>query len=205
MDIIDQIIQNGSYYAIFALVFGMNIVPLVMPPTWIVLASFVAAYPTLNPVVLALVGATASLGGRFVLMVLSSGSRKIMGERRIHSIDIMHNYLQGKKYAYFILTFLYALSPLPSSVLFIGYGLMRTRDIGIFIGFWLGRVISYFVLVSVFSIAFRPIVNIFYDQLVGVLIIDSLGLVSVIGFACVDWEKLITERKIAFIKPSLRK
>lgn len=164
MDVIDQIIQGGSYYAIFALVFGMNIVPLVMPPTWRVLASLVAAYPDLNPLVLAFVGATASLGGRFVLMVLSSGSRKMMNEKRKHSIDIVHNYLQGKKYAYFILTFLYSLSPLPSSVLFIGYGVMRTRDIGIFIGFWLGRIISYFVLVSVFSVAFRPIANIFYDR-----------------------------------------
>lgn len=82
---------------------------------------------------------------------------------------------------------------------------MKTRDVGIFIGFWLGRAISYFALISLFSVAFRPIMNIFYDKLVGVLIVRSLGLVSVVGFACLDWEKLITERQIVFIKPSLTK
>ena len=204
MQLINQIIESGSYYGIFVLVFGLNVVPFLMPPTWIVLASIAAGYPSFSPLLLALAGATASVAGRFALLILSSGSRKIMSEKRRNSLDAISRYLKGKKYGYFIVSFIFALGPLPSNILFIGYGIMKTRTAGMFIGFWLGRVISYFVLISVFSVAFKPVIDIFYDRLVGIALLDSVGIASVIAFACVDWEKLIIERKVVFLKPSLR-
>jgi hypothetical protein len=89
-------------------------------------------------------------------------------------------------------------------MLFIGYGMMKARTFSIFLGFWIGRVISYAVLISVTAMAFKPFLGLFSDHLVGILALDSLGLLSVVAFAAVDWEKMIIERKLVFIRPSFR-
>jgi uncharacterized membrane protein YdjX (TVP38/TMEM64 family) len=201
---IDSIVETWSYAGILLLVFGINVVPVMMPPSWIVLASIYSAFPSFNPLYLALVGATASAAGRFALMLASSRMRRFMGQKRKNSLDAIEKYLAGKKYAYFILSLIFALGPLPSNMLFIGYGMMKARTFSIFLGFWIGRVISYAVLISVTAMAFKPFLGLFSDHLVGILALDSLGLLSVVAFAAVDWEKMIIERKLVFIRPSFR-
>jgi membrane protein YqaA with SNARE-associated domain len=201
---IDSIVETWSYAGILLLVFGINIVPVMMPPSWIVLASIYSAFPSFNPLYLALVGAIASTTGRFALMLVSSKMRRFMGQKRKNSLDTIEKYLAGKKYAYFILSLIFALGPLPSNMLFIGYGMMRARTFSIFLGFGIGRMISYLVLISITAMAFKPFLGLFSDHLVGILALDSLGLLSVIAFAAVDWEKMIIERKIVFIRPSFR-
>lgn len=205
MFIIDQLVEGWSYYGIFVLVCGINAAPFLVPPTWIVLASFHAAYPSFDPLYLALVGSTASVTGRFALMLLSSRSTRLMSAKRRTSLETIGKYLAGKKYAYFITSFLFALSPLPSNILFIGYGIMKRRSVGMFLGFWIGRVIAYFVMISASSVAFRPILNLFGENLVGIVAIDSLGLASIVVFACIDWEMLIMKRRLVFVKPTLRR
>ncbi|HEX6561313.1 MAG TPA: hypothetical protein VF016_04725 [Nitrososphaera sp.] len=201
---IDSIVETWSYAGILLLVFGINVVPVMMPPSWIVLASIYSAFPSFNPLYLALVGATASAAGRFALMLASSKMRRFMGQKRKNSLDAIEKYLAGKKYAYFILSLIFALGPLPSNMLFIGYGMMKARTFSIFLGFWIGRVVSYAVLISVTAMAFKPFLGLFSDHLVGILALDSLGLLSVVAFAAVDWEKMIIERKLVFIRPSFR-
>ncbi|MEO9362623.1 MAG: hypothetical protein ABI348_01865 [Nitrososphaera sp.] len=201
---IDSIVETWSYAGILLLVFGINVVPVMMPPSWIVLASIYSAFPSFNPLYLALVGATASAAGRFALMLASSRMRRFMGQKRKNSLDAIEKYLAGKKYAYFILSLIFALGPLPSNMLFIGYGMMKARTFSIFLGFWIGRVVSYAMLISVTAMAFKPFLGLFSDHLVGILALDSLGLLSVVAFAAVDWEKMIIERKLVFIRPSFR-
>ena len=73
-----------------------------------------------------------------------------------------------------------------------------------FLGFWIGRAIAYFVMISVASVAFRPFLNLFSDNLVGIILIDSLGLASVVVFACIDWEMLIMKRRVVFVRPKFK-
>jgi hypothetical protein len=177
-----------------------------MPPSWIVLASVYSAYPTsFSPLYLALIGAPVSALGRIALMILSSKMRRFMERKRKNSLDTIGKYLAGKRYAYFALSPVFALGPLPRHMLFIGYGIMRARTFASIVrGFRIGQVISYFVLISVSVITFKPFLGSFSDHIAGMLALDSIGLLSVIVFATLDWEKAIIERKLAFIKPRLR-
>ena len=54
-DIID-VLAEYSYAGIFLLLVALNAAPLLMPPTWMVLASFHAADSTLDVLVLSAVG-----------------------------------------------------------------------------------------------------------------------------------------------------
>ena len=174
-----------------------------MPPSWIVLTSFYLLDPTLNIIFLAMVGATGATIGRYFLKKISGLFRKFVGEEQKSNLDIIGSYLNQKKYGYVIASFLFAATPLPSNVLFITYGLMRAKSIGIYVGFWFGRVISYIIMIYFGNAVLRPFLEMFEDRLTGILLIDGVGIGMIIIFASVNWTVLITEKKIKFVKPKI--
>ena len=199
-----DLVEVWSYAAILLILVGINTVPLFMPPSWIVLSTIYLAYPSLNPFYLALIGATGATAGRFVLTHISSLSRRIIGEKRKTSLGTIEQYLSRKKYAYFLLSLIFAIGPLPSNLLFITFGIMKVRTFEIFLGFWIGRLISYFLLILLTPFAFKPFIKLFSSNFLGIIIIDTIGVISVVAFASVDWQKLIVERKVKFIRPKFR-
>lgn len=119
-------------------------------------------------------------------------------------MDTAGQALRSKKYGGFVLTFLYALSPLPSNAYFITMGTMQCSLFTIFLGFWLGRLISYSVTVHATNAALSSLSSVLTNQFQAVIFVDALAILSMVIFAFVDWEKLIQERHVAFIKPKLR-
>ena len=200
--VLEVFIGTFGYLGIFLLVFILNIIPLFMPPTWIVLSAINFLFPqNFNPFLLALVGAFASTLGRVVLSRIGLASRYLMGEQRKRSLERAGRALKSKRYGGFLLSFFFALSPLPSNVYFLTMGTMMCNFFSIFLGFWLGRLISYTVTINIATVAFSSLADVLASQLEAVIIIDSLGIISMIIFAFVDWEKLIQERRIVLIRP----
>jgi len=202
MDIF-EIFAEYSYLGIFLVILGVNVSPILMPPSWIVLTSFYLLDPTLNVLFLAMVGATGATIGRYFLKKISGVFRKFVGTEQKSNLDIIGDYLNKKKYGYLIASFLFGATPLPSNILFITYGLMRTKNIGIYVGFWFGRTISYIIMIYFSDAVLRPFFEIFEDRLVGILLIDGVGIGLIILFASINWTVLITERKIKFVKPKI--
>jgi membrane protein DedA with SNARE-associated domain len=198
-----EIIAEYSFIGIFFLLIGINAAPLLMPPSWIVLSSFLALDPSLNILTLALVGATGATIGRFILKRISHLFRRFMGKEQQSNLDIIGNFLNKRKFGYLLTSFLFAATPLPSNMLFVTYGLMRAKSIELYIGFWLGRVISYYIMLSISDVVLTPFLQLFEDRYIGILLADGLGIGTVILFACIDWGTLITKRKLKFVKPKI--
>ncbi|MBT3580199.1 MAG: hypothetical protein HOG44_00735 [Nitrosopumilus sp.] len=198
-----EIFGEFSYFGIFLILIGINASPILMPPSWIVLTSFYLLDPTLNIVLLAIVGATGATIGRFFLKRISGLFRKFVGEEQKSNLDIIGSYLNKKKYGYLIASFLFGATPLPSNILFITYGLMRAKSVGIYAGFWIGRTISYVVMIYFGNTVLTPFLEMFEDRLTGILLIDGIGIALIILFACVNWTVLLTQRKIKFVKPKI--
>jgi hypothetical protein len=203
--ILEAFLTTFGYFGIFLLVFVLNTVPFFMPPTWIVLSTVYFLFPQqFNPLLLALTGAFASTFGRVILCRIGAVSRKLMSENRKTSMDRAGQALRSKKYGGLILTFLYALTPLPSNAFFLIMGTMRCHFFTIFLGFWLGRLISYEITITAAGVAYSSLAVVLASQTQAVILVDCLAILSMIIFAFIDWEKLIQERHIAFIKPKLR-
>lgn len=198
-----ETISEYSYIGIFLLLIGVNAAPILMPPTWIVLASFYALDPQLDPIVLALVGATGATIGRFILKQISSLFRKFVGKEQKSNLDVIGNYLNGKRFGYPIASFLFAATPLPSNMLFVAYGLMKAKSIGLYIGFWFGRLLSYYLMLTISEIVLTPFLNLFDNHVIGILIADGVGIGVIIFFMSINWTLLLTERKLKFVKPKL--
>ncbi|AFS80418.1 hypothetical protein NKOR_02600 [Candidatus Nitrosopumilus koreensis AR1] len=198
-----EIFGELSYFGIFLVLILVNASPILMPPSWIVLTSFYLLDPNLNVIFLAMIGATGATIGRFFLKKISGLFRKFVGEEQKSNLDIIGDYLNHKKYGYLIASFLFGATPLPSNMLFITYGLMRAKSIGIYIGFWFGRTISYIIMIYFGNTVLQPFLEIFEDRLTGILLIDGVGIGIIVLFASINWTVLITQRKIKFVKPKI--
>jgi len=162
VDIFDTIVEY-SYFGIFLLFIGINAAPILMPPTWIVLSSFFALDSSLDPLLLALVGATGATIGRLILKNLSGFFRRFVGKEQKSNLDTIGNFLNRKKFGYVLTSFLYAAPPLPSNMLFVAYGMMRAKSIGLYFGFWLGRLMSYYIMITISSVVLTPFLELFED------------------------------------------
>jgi len=167
------------------------------------LTSFYLLDPNLNIVLLSIVGATGATIGRYFLKKISGLFRKFIGEEQKSNLDIIGDFLNKKKFGYVIASFLFGATPLPSNMLFITYGLMKAKSIGIYIGFWFGRVLSYIIMIYLGNAVLKPFLEIFEDRLLGILLVDVSGIVVIIFFASINWSLLITQRKLKFTKPKL--
>ena len=198
-----EIFGEFSYFGIFLVLIGVNASPILMPPSWIILTSFYLLDPTLNIVILAMVGATGATIGRFVLKQISVLFRRFVAEEQKSNLDVIGDYLNNKKYGYVIASFLFGATPLPSNMLFIAYGLMRAKSLGIYVGFWFGRTLSYIIMIYSGNAVLTPFLEMFEDRLTGILLIDGAGIGLIVLFASVNWTLLITQRKLKFVKPKI--
>ena len=204
VDIFDNIVEY-SYFGIFLLLIGINAAPILMPPTWIVLSSFFALDSSLDPLLLALVGATGATIGRLILKNLSSFFRRFVGKEQKSNLDAIGNFLNRKKFGYVLTSFLFAATPLPSNMLFVAYGMMKAKSIGLYFGFWLGRVLSYYIMITISSVVLTPFLELFEDKIIGILVADIVGIGVVVVFTCINWQTLLLERKLQFVRPKLWK
>lgn len=195
-----------GYGGVFALVLVVNVVPAFMPPTWAVLSLLYISMPEyFAPLPLALVGCTASTFGRIILSYTATAGRRFMGEKRRHSLESLRNKLESKKGGGFLLSLAIALSPLPSNAYFLAVGIMKYQVVEVFAGFMLGRFLLYWGTVSLARVAAHSFEELFSNELLTIAVIDLLGIASAILLAIIDWQTLIEERRLAIIRPEIRR
>ena len=198
-----DVLADFSYSGIFLILVALNAAPVLMPPTWIVLSSFYAVDDSLDPFWLAFVGATGATAGRFLLKRISGLFRRFVGKEHQTNLDIIGDYLNRRRYGYVLASFLFAATPLPSNMLFIAYGMMKAKSIGLYVGFWLGRLISYYIMISISTVVLTPFLRLFEDRLIGMLIVDGIGVGIIFLFMSINWSLLITQRKFKIVRPKL--
>ena len=206
MELIYNLITFSSEYTypfVFLIVFILSIIPLLTPPTWIVVVSAYSLNDQIDPFLLSAIGATAAVTGRLILLQASTIGRKAINDYRKGSLEKLKNYLEKTRYGYLLGTLLFALTPLPSNMLFISYGLMNAKSLGIIAGFWIGRFVVYLCMISLstyFVDYFKEILN---SDIQTLLVLDIVGIVMTICMLLIDWNILFSTHKLVFIKPKI--
>ena len=200
-DFLITLFSEYTYPFVFIIIFLLSIIPILTPPTWIVVVSAYSLNDQLHPILLAVVGATAAITGRLILLQLSTIGRRAINDHRKSSLEKLRKYLEKTRYGYLIGTLIFALLPLPSNMLFISYGLINAKSISIVVGFWIGRFIVYLGMISLsryFVDYFKEILN---SDIQSIFIIDIIGIIMTLFMLLIDWSILFSERKLVFIKP----
>ncbi len=191
---------------IFVTVFINNIIPVFAPPTWMVLSA-VAVYFKLDSVLLlVLIGAAAATCGRLILAVFSRNiiRSKFLSERSKNNIDDLKRHLEKRKALTFGIFLFYAFSPLPSSQLFIAYGLTKMPFKLVAIPFFIGRIASYsFLSLTSLKISEHLAMSLlktgsFFSAYF--IISQLVFFVLIYWFVKIDWHLLFTEQKFKMRK-----
>ncbi len=190
---------------IFFTTFAINVFPVFMPPTWMVLTYFQIRHGV-DVFTLAIIGTFAATAGRVVLAKLSDKiiRKNLLKEKTRANIDVIKNRLiEHKRLTIWVFLF-YAFSPLPSNQLFMAYGLTELPLGMIAVPFFIGRFLSYLFWVFTASRVTLKITASAFAQgaFMGTyyVIIQILTLVVVWLFTKIDWSKLFKEKKLAFLK-----
>jgi membrane protein YqaA with SNARE-associated domain len=192
-----------TYPFVFFIIFVISVIPILTPPTWIVIVSAYSLNDQLNPILLSMIGASAAIAGRLILLQLSTVGRKAINDHRKNSLDRFRKYLEKKRYGYLIGTLLFALLPLPSNMLFISYGLMKAKSIGIVVGFWLGRFLAYFIMINLSQYFFNYFKDILKADIPSLIFIDIVGILMTLLMLLIDWNTLLSDHKLVFIRPKI--
>lgn len=150
-----------------------------------------------------MIGASAAIAGRLILLQLSTVGRKAINDHRKNSLDKFRKYLEKTRYGYLIGTLLFAILPLPSNMLFISYGLMKAKSIGIVVGFWLGRFVAYIIMINLSQYFFNSFKEYINSDILSLIFIDTLGILMTLLMLLIDWNILLSNHKLVFIRPKI--
>jgi len=178
------------------IIIGLNVVPAFAPPTWMVLSALYIAYPQ-NIFLLVIVGVTASTIGRYLL---ARGSKfavqKLAKAEKKEHLEELKGKLDAKPLSKFLFSFVFCLGPLPSNTLFIVAGATGIRLREILAGFFVGRTISYMFLVFTTQKVFASLAATAEGTAnMLTIMIEVIGVLSILFFFFFDWEKFIWGKK----------
>lgn len=184
--------RSVPYLALFAVVFGINLLPAFGPPTWAVLV-YTRLHWHLNPVALVLMGAVAATSGRYLL---ARGARHFKGRmpaRMKDNLEDAHSLIEQRKAGALALFGVFVVSPLPSAQLFLAAGLLDLPLGLLTIAFFLGRLVSYSIYVAVATLADRQLGTVL-SQVFGSpwsIALQVLLLVAVCVLPFINWRRLL--------------
>jgi len=189
-----EILFSFGYLGVFILVFLLNLAPGFVPPTWIVLLLFYLINQSFNILLLAIVGAIASTSGRFCLLQLSKKGKILLSKKEKEEMKLLKQKLKGIKDFGFISSLIVALTPVPSNAYFIMLGLIDYSTIGVFSGFFIGRLITYFLPLFLLKTSIHLLKKMFFEEWVLHLVLDSIGIISIFIFILIDWKKILKQK-----------
>ena len=189
----DEIDFVSMLFAQWVIVFLLNVIPALAPPTWAILSFFYISSPQ-NIFLLVAIGVTASTTGRFVLAKASGFvTEKFADKTKKQEFNAIEKKLEGKTTQKFIFTLIYSLSPLPSNALFIAFGATKTRLREVLAAFLVGRTISYLFLVFTTQKVFSSLETTMQGNAsLWTIMIEVIGVIAVLAFFFVDWNKIIS-------------
>jgi membrane protein YqaA with SNARE-associated domain len=189
-----EILSSLGYLGVFILVFLLNLAPGFVPPTWIVLLLFYLINPTFNIFLLPLVGATASTLGRFCLLQISKKGKILLSKKEKEEMKFLNKKLKEIKNFGFISSLIVALTPIPSNAYFIMLGFIEYSTLGVFLGFFIGRLITYFLPLFLVKTTILLIRKVFFEEWMFHLFLDTIGIISIVIFILIDWKKILKQK-----------
>lgn len=148
-----------QYVVLFAIVFGINLLPAFGPPTWAVLV-FARLHWHLNPVALVVLGAFAAMSGRYLLARAARHFKDRMPARLQSNLEDAKTLIERKRVGAVALFGVFVISPLPSAQLFLAAGLLDLPLGLLTVAFFFGRLVSYSLYVSAATLADQHLGNI---------------------------------------------
>jgi membrane protein YqaA with SNARE-associated domain len=175
----------------------VNIAPAFVPPTWTILVFALLKYHLFLPYVI-LCGVVSATLGRYVLSkYIHLFARLLFNHQQIENISYLGQRLGKTQVANFVFTFLYSLTPLSTTALFVAAGIAHVKMNMVLFGFFLGRLVSY----SLLALSAKALSNKMSALTMGGwnwenILTILLTVIVFFVFVFIDWKTLLEKKKI---------
>jgi uncharacterized membrane protein YdjX (TVP38/TMEM64 family) len=176
---------------LFAIVFGVNLLPAFGPPTWAILVLYVLN-TDIHPGLLIPVAATAAASGRLLLALAFRLLGSKLPEKYRNNLKAARAALERNRRNAILALGLFALSPVPSAQLFEAAGLAGVRLLPFTLAFFLGRTVSYSIYVfSAAGLRATSLGDAFREALTSPwgIALQVAMLIGLFFLAKIDWAK----------------
>jgi hypothetical protein len=176
-----------------AVVFGINLLPALGPPTWAVLVFFRFRYPEVPAPALIVAGAVAAASGRLLLALVFRGFGTKLPAKRKESLQVLGHAIGESRTGLLASFALFAVAPLPSAQLFEAAGLARIGLGHLLAAFFLGRLVSYSIYVGGASAAHQSLSRLFSKGLFSpqAIATELGGGALLVAIVLIDWPSVI--------------
>jgi uncharacterized membrane protein YdjX (TVP38/TMEM64 family) len=185
-----------EYLLLFAIVFGINLLPAFAPPTWSILVWYTLTTDASTPLIV-VVGAAAAAAGRYLLARLFRFFRHLMSEKTQRNLEAARSALERRKRNTLVVLGLFAMSPIPSNALFEAAGLAGMRLVQFTAAFFAGRLISY----SLYTYAAGTVRHTSFGETLREGFTSPLGITlqllliaGLVAMTRIDWAKWLEKR-----------
>ncbi len=187
------------YLVVFLGSLGVDLIPVLAPPAWTVMAFLLVKYH-LNPWLVLAVGVPGSALGRyFFSLYIPKFSDKVIARQKKEELRYVGKKLDRRLWQTWLFVFAYTLSPLSTTALFTAAGMTEVPVMHLIPPFLAGKFISDAAMV----LAGRYAATNLGDLLHGAVGWKSLltGAITVLitgAFLFVDWQALLVKKTVRF-------
>lgn len=185
-----------EFVILFAVVFGVNLMPAFGPPTWSIIVLYGLNSELPVPAIVA-TGALAAALGRYCLARGFRLLRRRVSDKTRRNLEAAREALEANKGRGLLALGLFALSPLPSAQLFEAAGLTGVRLLPFTLAFFAGRLVSYSIYAgSAKAVERLTLADTFRETLTSPLgiVLQVLMLAALVVLAKVDWAKRLSRK-----------
>lgn len=187
------------YLLVFFGSLGVDLIPIMAPPAWTIMAFAIMKYQ-LNPWIVLAIGVPASALGRYLFsLYIPKFSDQVLARKKKQELNYVGMKLRGRIWQTWVFVLGYTLSPLSTTALFTTAGMSKVPVWHLLPPFLVGKFVSDAMMVKAGEYAAGNL----KDMLHGVvsaksLLIASITLVLTAAFLFVDWHDLLVEKKLSF-------
>ena len=187
------------YLLVFFGSLGVDLIPIMAPPAWTIMAFAIMKYQ-LNPWIVLAIGVPASALGRYLFsLYIPTFSDKVLARKKKQELNYVGKKLRGRMWQTWVFVLGYTLSPLSTTALFTAAGMSKVPVWHLLPPFLVGKFVSDAMMVKAGEYAAGNL----KDMLHGVfsaksLLIAAITLVLTASFLFVDWHDLLVEKKLSF-------
>jgi uncharacterized membrane protein YdjX (TVP38/TMEM64 family) len=180
---------------LFAIVFGVNLLPAFGPPTWAILVLY-TLNSQLHPALLIPVAALAAASGRFLLALAFRLLGNRLPKKYRGNLAAAKEALEKNRRNAILALGLFALSPVPSAQLFEAAGMAGIRLLPFTLAFFLGRIVSYAIYtLTAAGLRATSLGDTFKQALTSPwgIALQIAMLIALVLFARIDWSKWLAK------------
>ena len=187
------------YLLVFFGSLGVDLIPIMAPPAWTVMAFCIVKYH-LNPWIVLAIGVPASALGRYLFsLYIPKFSDKVLARQKKAELTYVGKKLKGRMWETWVFVLGYTLSPLSTTALFTAAGMTKIPVWHMLPPFLVGKFVSDAMMVKAGEYAAGDIKDVLHGVLSAKsIIIAVITVVVTAAFLFVDWHALLVKKTLRF-------